>query len=301
MPGIPKSLTAPTARQLVHHEYPSESPAVRAAIRAFFERYPHALLSEPHEEPPIVVDHSMYTGVWGRVLKEFRPNIHLVGVDIQFVARTSDAYDSIYLGWDFLERQQAYLASGKRRPHMAIGNPPFKHLEAFTHASLDLVRQGGWVYTLVPDTFMSTQARSERLWKQKCPQWVLHSTKRWRFDRSKSGTDYKEYLTVIHEVGNYPTAEQGGYKGWWFDWDYTEPFIDEDEPSEIVSPQAMYLAWLHAVRSTQGGDDAGHESVAESRAAVERPGTPQRYPFSFQRFRPTATGAPPGAYFSECD
>jgi hypothetical protein len=170
--------------RIAHDHYPTPKLFVEKGLllveRAVTdERYPGPPPS-PYASlfSPRILDPGAGEGVWGASARALWTPGEVVGVELRDTPRP-EAYDRWHLG-DFLQMSDLSPLSGTGYD-LVIGNPPYKHAEAFVRKSLDLTREGGVVCFLFYLTFLESQRRGDGLFAEHPPFTVAVSKSRPKF------------------------------------------------------------------------------------------------------------------------
>jgi len=164
---------------------------VTAALRAFLAHWDHEPDALPGA-PPLrtALDPGAGAGVWGDVLRAFRPTVRVWGVERRPTPRPPG-----YERWiedDFLQ-----VAMDLSNPFdLVLGNPPYRDAERFIERALACVRVGGHVLFLLRLAFLEGQARRDGLYARHPLRWLWVCSKRPSFqpDGKSSPTAYGVYL-----------------------------------------------------------------------------------------------------------
>ena len=153
-----------------------------------------ALRLIPPITPRWILDPGAGTGVWGEAIKQRWPICHLTGVEIRRDAPRHASYDR-WERFDYVQEQRFYSGYD-----LVIGNPPYKHAEAFVRAALAACRDKGYVLFLLRLAFLEGQARGVGLWKQHSPRQVAVCSKRPSFT-GDGQTDATAYALFLWQKG----------------------------------------------------------------------------------------------------
>lgn len=165
--------------RIAHDHYPTP----RAFVARGFEVIERAVVDQgenpqlpayfhpqdPSDWNPRILDPGAGDGVWGACAQCLWSPREVVGVELREVARP-EGYDRWLVG-DFLTLNTLSLVGGGDFD-LVIGNPPYKHAEAFVRRSLDLVREGGFVSFLFYLTFLESRRRGNGLFSEFPPYLV---------------------------------------------------------------------------------------------------------------------------------
>lgn len=165
-----------------------------------------------------VLDPGCGDGSFGKAIKSYFPDCHLVGIDI--VDRLSDHpnrvfYDQYFLG-DYTDQGNILMMFGMNREDMfrlVIGNPPFKHAESFVRISRMICN--GQVLFLFKLAFLAGQDRASNFFAGIVPSSVSVLNARVSWDGSGKSNDQDH--AVFEWDTKYPAA-YGHTKLSWLNW-----------------------------------------------------------------------------------
>lgn len=145
-----------------------------------------------------VLDPGAGTGVWGQAAHKRYPNAWIAGVELRNVLP-----NGYYTCW-YQERD--YLDPLLMLPQfdLIIGNPPYKHAEAFIRRSFEVLNDGGCILFLLRLAFLEGQARARGLYREFPLKEVHVLSARPSFipEGEKAGrTDATAYAIFIWEKG----------------------------------------------------------------------------------------------------
>jgi hypothetical protein len=166
-----------------------------------------------------IVDAGAGGGNWGVAAREIWPDASICGCDIRDIPQPP-AYTDWYAKTDFLKFSHL-------TPDLVMGNFPFgvdaqgnkdkNTAEKFVRHSLEMVRDGGYVCTLLRLAFLGGQTRGTGLFTEHKPQSVTVLSARPSFmpDDSKD-TDFTEYMIAIWQKGytGQTALDWLNYKTW---------------------------------------------------------------------------------------
>jgi hypothetical protein len=162
-------------------------------------------IENPGFRPETVLDAGAGSGVWGRAAKAvFNPRI-ITGVDTRELPKPVE-----YTHW----YQDDFLTAPLRPYQLILGNPPYKHAEAFIRRSLEVVDSVGYILFLLRLSFLEGQARAVGLWKEHPPVRVWISSRRISFTGNQKSDDtaYALYL--------WQPMYRGSTHLSWLNWEY---------------------------------------------------------------------------------
>jgi hypothetical protein len=126
-------------------------------------------------EPRSILDPGAGEGAWGQAARRRWPEATITGVEIRDVIHPPE-YDVWLPLTDFTQARGFWSAETHCTPgsfDLVIGNPPFRHGEAFVRRSLSFARpDGGQVLHLLPLGFLASQGRGKGLWREHRPEHV---------------------------------------------------------------------------------------------------------------------------------
>lgn len=178
------------------------------------------------------LDPGFGTGVWGKAINDVygKDTFKIQGVDIDPRFEGTDDYAKIetcdFIGWEGVD-----LVSGvsKARFNLIVGDPPYKHAEAFIHEAHNHVVGGyAWVIAfLLKISFLGSQSRGSGLFQTFRPNYVLIYSRRPSFS-GDGHTDGSEYAFFVWDGSKL--MKRGGDQQYvcdgthiqWLDWDYAE-------------------------------------------------------------------------------
>jgi hypothetical protein len=166
-----------------HDHYPSPLPLCHAALRLI-----------PPMTPRWILDPGAGAGVWGEAARARWPISHITGVELRRDVPRPLVYDR-YERFDFVTEAAFYSGYD-----LVIGNPPYKHAEAFVRAALEATRTGGYVCFLLRLAFLESQERGKGLWKAHPPQTVAVCSRRPSFS-GDGKTDATAYAVFVWQRG----------------------------------------------------------------------------------------------------
>lgn len=139
-----------------------------------------------------VLDPGAGTGVWGQAVKAQYPSATITGIDIRPLPKPQD-----YSFWF-----QADFKKVKPEPvfDCVIGNPPFKHAEAFVRLGMSWLARGGQLLFLLRLNFLESQNRYAGLFAEYQPKRVVISSRRVSFT-GDGKTNATAYALFIWEKG----------------------------------------------------------------------------------------------------
>lgn len=166
-----------------------------------------------------ILDAGAGGGNWGIAAREIWAGASICGCDIRDIPKPP-AYNDWYPKTDFLKFSHL-------TPDMVMGNFPYgvdaqgrkdkNTAEKFVRHSLDMVRDGGYVCTLLRLAFLGGQKRGAGLFTEHPPQSVTILSARPSFMLDESGdTDLTEYMIAIWQKGwtGTPALAWLNYKTW---------------------------------------------------------------------------------------
>lgn len=170
-----------------HDFYPTPQALADAALDLLPETF----------KPIYILDPGAGTGVWGKaaVRKWDRESD---GIELR-PARcpNRDNERLYYCQWldrtDYLTWQPRYFYD------LVLGNPPYRHAEAFVRKAIALTRPGGYVLFLLRLAFLEGQARGAGLWRDLPPAHVAVCSRRPSFT-GNGKTDATAYAVFIWQV-----------------------------------------------------------------------------------------------------
>lgn len=156
--------------------------------------------------PDRILDPGAGAGPWGAAARDrWGPAPYIVGSKLRTTTPPA-SYDYWAIG-DFLT-DPAFAPDPVSFPPMVdlvIGNPPYKHAEAFVRRSLALTRPGGYVAFLLRLAFLEGQARGAGLWREFPPAHVAVCSRRPSFT-GNGKTDATAYAVIVWRVGTAVTS-----------------------------------------------------------------------------------------------
>lgn len=139
--------------------------------------------------PCWIVDPGAGAGPWGAAARRRWPLATIAGYELRETVRPA-SYNDWIIG-DFLQQP-----APEQAPDLIIGNPPYKHAEAFVRRSLDLLWPGGYLVFLLRLAFLEGQARGAGLWREHRPQIVGVCSQRPSFT-GDGNTDATAYACFV--------------------------------------------------------------------------------------------------------
>ena len=135
-----------------------------------------------------VIEPSAGTGNWVQAYKQAFPAATVAAWDVQDFRTNGHYPDAIYIQEDFLETQP------KAHADLVLGNPPYKHAEAFVRHSLAWCRPSGRVAFLLRMGFLASRRRFSLL-EEHPPTLVCSLGGRPSF--TGGGTDRYDYAFIV--------------------------------------------------------------------------------------------------------
>lgn len=123
-------------------------------LRAYLKDYPVSLNGKR------VLDPGAGSGVYGRVIRELYPYAHITGVEYngdRFMV--NNAYNEWIFG-DFLELDEGHHGMYD----VILGNPPYKHAEAFYWKAKQCGKPGAVIDFLLRLGFLESEGRYKSMW-----------------------------------------------------------------------------------------------------------------------------------------
>lgn len=144
-----------------------------------------------------VLDPGAGDGRWGAIASGYCYPFDLVGVEL-----TAECKPSAFTGWypetDYLGWSWPQGCSFD----MIVGNPPYRHAEAFIRKSWDLLTPRGRMIFLLPLDFMASEVRYRGLWEEIPPAEVAVCSCRPSFyGGGTNGTSYGIYVWDKNQWG----------------------------------------------------------------------------------------------------
>ena len=177
--------------------YPTPTELCDAALR---------LIHADVYEIKAVLDPGCGTGVWGQAARRRWQGIHLDGVDIRDVGHP-EGYDSLFIN-DFR------LLGFTPFYNAVIGNPPYKHAEAFIRLGMEALVDGGYMIYLLRLGFLEGQKRGQGLWRKYRPIHVAVCSKRPSFIPGTRSTDATAYAIFVWRKGDRSGKTELSFLNW---------------------------------------------------------------------------------------
>lgn len=213
------------------------SRALAAADRRALDAYstPDALadaicarLARASRIPATVVEPSAGRGPFVRAARRAWPKAHVIAVEVDpnmlGALGVSGAHTVVLRGWEAYATQ----VSGRLRPRLIVGNPPYRQAQAHIEAALRVMRPGDTLAFLLRINFLGSSERVP-FWKRCGLSEIWPIAPRPSF--TGGGSDGTEYAVFIWRHGQKGPARIGEPLTW-----KPQPSSLSDLPGEMVSP-----------------------------------------------------------------